>query len=300
MSSRQAALLLLCVVAFSLLGFADNGDAQVPSYSVKRAEVQVTFFATDQRQRAVNAVTEDDFAIVDTDNVVRKFTSLTTSDQTHLNVAVILDASESVARNFDAVKGRVLELISGVSAIPGNQLSVLAFSGNDPILVCSQDCENPAATEKLRALKPAGPTPLFDALYQAARLMSARQTPGIRPVIILLSDGCDTISRESMEDATKQMVSRGIVLYSLGAESNGEGSHTLKYMAEATGGRFYCIQRSARETLENVLADFHAAYTVTYPLPTRRVGFHMVRIFPKHNLNLQFHCRKGYYYEESR
>jgi hypothetical protein len=39
---------------------------------------------------------------------------------------------------------------------------------------------------------------------------------------------------------------------------------------------------------------------VSYALPSRQKGFHSLRILPKHNLNLQFHSRKGYYYDEVR
>ena len=56
---------------------------------------------------------------------------------------------------------------------------------------------------------------------------------------------------------------------------------------------------SLEESVKGALADLRASYVVTYQLPSRAVGFHSLRILPKHNLNLRFHCRNGYYYEAS-
>jgi hypothetical protein len=71
-------------------------------------------------------------------------------------------------------------------------------------------------------------------------------------------------------------------------------------MAEATGGRSFSVQDDAADVLEAALADLSASYVVTYPLPSRMAGFHSLRILPKHNLNLRFHCRRGYFYDEGR
>jgi hypothetical protein len=48
--------------------------------------------------------------------------------------------------------------------------------------------------------------------------------------------------------------------------------------------------------LDAVLEDARASFTVTYKLPNRAPGFHLVRILPTHDLHLQFRCRRGYYY----
>jgi hypothetical protein len=57
------------------------------------------------------------------------------------------------------------------------------------------------------------------------------------------------------------------------------------------------MQDGAVQAMQNIFADLHASYVVTYRLPSRTAGFHSLRILPKHNLNLRFHCRRGYFYE---
>jgi hypothetical protein len=101
------------------------------------------------------------------------------------------------------------------------------------------------------------------------------------------------------------VISTGALLYTINPNPparDPKGSSALAEMAEATGGRSFSAQNDAdaAKVLEAVLADLRASYVVTYPLPTRRAGFHSLRILPKHNLNLRFHCRRGYLYDEGR
>jgi VWFA-related protein len=125
-------------------------------------------------------------------------------------------------------------------------------------------------------------------------------------VLILFSDGDDTISKISAREALQTVVSAGALLYTIdlnAIDSKGRaknrddsGSQVLRQMAEATGGRYFCTREQATDALQSALEDLHASYVVTYELPSRAAGFHTLRILPKHNTNLQFHCRNGYFY----
>jgi hypothetical protein len=119
----------------------------------------------------------------------------------------------------------------------------------------------------------------------------------------LFSDGGDTISRTSAREALDAVISSGAVLYAVRLQPSTQTSNAsdcLESMAEATGGRSFSLQSGAVNILERILADQRASYVVTYPLPSRVAGFHSLRILPQHNLNLRFHCRRGYNYEEVR
>lgn len=119
--------------------------------------------------------------------------------------------------------------------------------------------------------------------------------------MILFSDGYDTISKAGAYDALQAVIASGALLYTVDLTEPGHyaaGSGVLQQMAEAAGGRSFSIRDGAVNVLEAVIADLHASYLVTYPLPSHVPGFHSLRIFPKHNLNLRFHCRRGYFYEK--
>ncbi len=79
------------------------------------------------------------------------------------------------------------------------------------------------------------------------------------------------------------------------------GSRFLRWVSEATGGRYFFFPRQdgATAALNAVLEDLRASYVVTYDLPSHEAGFHSLRLLPTHNLNLTFHSRNGYDYEPS-
>jgi len=302
LSHRQGwSLAVLLAIFPGLLCARAENDAPDITYRTGTSEVRVTFFATDENNRLVQAVDRNDFAVVDGEMVIRDFRSLTRSAETNLDIVVLVDASESVAPRFHAVAEQVLRLISHNHS--GDDLSIITFAGLRPAVLCAADCGDAATEGKIRSLNPAGATPLFDSLAFSARFIADRHRPGVRQVLILLSDGNDTISGTSAGQALDAVIGTGALLYTINPNKparDPKGSFALAEMAEATGGRSFSAQDDAAEVLEAALADLRASYVVTYPLPSRTAGFHSLRILPKHNLNLQFHCRRGYFYDEGR
>jgi VWFA-related protein len=293
----RSALLLLILPAFAFA--ANANDSPATTYRTAVSEVRVTFFTSDDKNRPVDTIRKDDFAIVDGDTVVREFRSLSRSDDTALDVVVLVDSSESVAPRFQATMNEALQMVSQRHVTTDDNIAVVSFAGLQPALICSRNCRSPAAGRNLLALKPAGATPLFDALAYAAKLISSRRAPGVRPVLILFSDGDDTISKTSAQDALRAVIASGAPLYAIDMNKPGDGwrgSAALQQMAEATGGRHFSAREGAANVLHTALEDLRASYVVTYQVPSPAVGFHSLRILPKHNLNLRFHCRNGYYY----
>lgn len=291
-------LLTLAGIAFG----AGTDDAPNVTYHATTSEVRVKFFATDDRSNPLGAVSKDDFVIVDGDMVVREFRSLTRVDETTLDVVVMIDASESMTARLPTAMNYVLRLLSQKRFASDGNISVVSFSGLQPVTLCAGDCGSPASARRLLSVKASGATPLFDATAYAANLLSNHQTSGVRPVLILLSDGDDTISKTSAEDALQALIASGALLYAVDLNNAGnatQGSATLRRMAEATGGRYFSAQKGAADVLQAVLEDLQSSYVVTYQLPNRAPGYHSLRILPKHNLNLRFHCRSGYYYDKN-
>jgi VWFA-related protein len=302
LSHRQGWSLAVLLVLFpSFLVARVSSDNPEITYRTGTSEVRITFFATDQNNRLVETIDRNDFAVVDGDRVIRDFRSLTRSHETRLDIVVLIDASESVAAHFRAVAEQVLKLIA--QNHPGDDLSVISFAGLRTAVLCTTDCGEISIQTKIRSLTPAGSTPLFDSLAFTAQYFAGRHTAGVRQVLILLSDGNDTISRTSARQALDALTGTGALLYTINSnKSSGDLKSTiaLQEMADATGGRSFSAQDDASEVLQAVLADLRASYVVTYPLPSRAAGFHSLRILPKHNLNLRFHCRRGYFYDEVR
>lgn len=293
--SAVPALALFSFVFFA----AGNGPSQT-NYRAGTSEVRISFFATDDQNRLVETITKDDFAVIDSGMVIRDFRSLAQSDETELNVVVVLDSSESVTRGFGATITSVSQLESQES-LGENQLAIVSFAGIEPDLLCAGNCRSLVAKQKLVSANAAGQTPLFDTLSFAAKLITSRHMPGVRDILILFSDGNDTISMASARDAMNAVAASGAVVYAVnlsGPDSGTHGTAVLERLAKATGGRCLSAYEGVLDIYHTILADQRASYVVTYQLPARTSGFHSLRILPKHKLNLQFHCRRGYYYEE--
>ena len=170
-------------------------------------------------------LTKTDFAVVDNERVVRNFRSFTHSDETSLDVVALVDMSESAAPRLRVAISDVLQLVEREQSIPDDNISVLFFGGTSggtaggtsgslrPAVLCSSGCRASDSTSKLLAVKSGGTTPLFDALIFAAEFISQHRRSGgrsdARPVLILFSDGYDTISLHSASEALQAVLDAG-------------------------------------------------------------------------------------------
>ncbi len=304
-----------------------HDSADLPTYHSAVSEVRVTFFTTDESNHPVQTLTTSDFAIVDNERVVRNFRSLTQSDETSLDLVVLVDLSESVAPNSRVAVSDALQLITREQSIADDNIAVMTFGGTfgesseamldsiRPALLCASGCRD--SVSKLQAAKSGGLTPLFDALVFAADFISRRGAAGsrsavpgnvvpanIRPVLILFSDGMDTISLHSASEALQAVLATGALIYSADVDApdtRTSGSVFLRKISTATGGRYFpprfTLNENAAFLLNAVLEDLRASYVVTYDVPSHLTGFHALRLLPTHNLNLTFHSRSGYSYE---
>jgi Ca-activated chloride channel family protein len=287
------------LVVVSGLALGAPADTPAATYYANVAEVRLTFSATDQNNRGVAALHEADFAVVDRDTVVRGFQSFTRSGWTKFDVVVLMDTSESSAPRLRQEIADVVGVTSPNAWIPEENFSLVSFHGSEPSLICAGNCQTSRALERLPAVKPGGLTPLFDSVVFAAKLLAQHGDPDARRVLILFSDGEDTISRYSAADAMEAALASDLQIYAVSLENGAypsPGTAVLRNLAAATGGRFFAAPEGPSKVLDAVLEDAHATFTVTYKLPSRAAGFHLVRILPTHDLNLQFRCRRGYYY----
>jgi VWFA-related protein len=310
-SSAKSAIVLVFVLVLAIGSVATAAlvaeDASIPTYRGSASEVRVTFFTTDAANHPVKTISRDDFAIVDGDQVVRDFRSLARSEESKLEVGILIDASASMAMRLRAAVRDVLDLLSQDQAGAVNGISVISFSGLQTAVLCDRDCRSQKTQQRLLSLQASGTTPLFDAVAFAADFLSQRKSPESRPVLILFSDGDDSISKISMRDALQSVTAAGALLYAVELSKNDVEKNTRRYatrssdrrmrlqeMAGATGGRYIAEGDSRAYLLQEVFNDLRASYVVTYQAPEARPGFRSLRILPKHDLNLRFHCRNGY------
>ena len=328
--AKWTAMLWSCQTRWAVLALAlitcgataDDNTSELPTYSSTVSEVRVTFFATDETNHAVATLTKTDFAVVDNEQVVRNFRSFAHSEETSLEIVILVDTSQSVESRLQLTKGDVTRLLERERSVPEDVISILSFGGTSatptkdglvtqfaglrPAVLCSGGCQTSDSITKLTAVRSTGTTPLFDALIFGADFTLHHRRAGVRPVLILFSDGNDNISLHSSRDALREVTAAGALIYSIdigNPKKQTSGSAYLQQLSEATGGRYFSLRPSRQENASTVLSavldDLRASYVVTYDLPSHRVGFHSLRLLPTNNLNFTFHSRNGYFYEPS-
>jgi len=293
-------MLVAIVMSRSLVHAQSTADLQESSnvtYHHSVSEVRLFFFATDEHNRSVSDLQKNDFAVVDDDVVIRDFRSFSRADLINLDVILLMDSSESVLPRLPQEVADIQQLISQWPWRSGDKVSVMSFSGMQTRLVCSEDCGASFTAERIYSSE-GGATPLFDALKNAAKILHARARPDVWRVIILFSDGDDTISATSFQEALGTVLASEAQVYAVDSGVSvrpSNGTAILQKIAADSGGRYLRTSDGAVNVFKSVVDDLHSARVVTYALPAADTDFHSIRILPTHDLRLQFRCRSGYF-----
>lgn len=277
------------------------GDRPDLTYRTGTSEVRLTFSATDQNDHGVATLQANDFAVVDTGFIVRDFQSFTRSDYSKLEIAILIDSSESMSTHVRKEIADTLGLLAQTSGVPEENISLLSFRNGKPVELCSGNCRTSQIEDALPATKGAGLTPLYDAITFASELLSEHADAQTQKALILFSDGQDTISLKSFRDALDLIVIHNVQVYSIDMNDSvgyEPGRQVLRAFAAASGGRFFQMKDGSARALNSILEGYRASYVVSYHLPTRARGFHTVQVLPTHNVHLQFRSRSGYYYPD--
>lgn len=272
------------------------------TYHSSASEVRLVFFATDERNHHVATLQRDDFAVVDNGWVIRDFRSFNPSHLGKLDVTVLIDLSESVLPRFRREITNALTRLVQWPWEPKDRISILSFSGTEVSSVCDGDCRGVFAESRLASLPSGGATPLFDAVMAATDSLKQRRQPDVWPVLIVFSDGNDTISKASFTDILAEIMASGEQVYTVDLGEPGEasrGNAVLRRIADESGGRCFPLNNGLVAILNDVIEDLHAGQLVTYSPPESRSEFHSIRILPTRNLDLHFRSRQGYYQHHS-
>jgi Ca-activated chloride channel homolog len=290
-----------CLVAVVLCaGSFAGSDPENPSFRFHTAvnEIRLTFSATDQNDHAVSTLQARDVAVVDQDIVVREFQSFARSDQNQLEIAILADTSESVPPRFRRRARDIVAQISQSDAIADETLSIFSFRGAQPALVCAGNCRVSHAVDQLPDAQSGEFTPLFDTIVFASDFLARRGNSRTQRILVILSDGADTISRSTLAEAIGATFKDDVQIYGVSLNDlSSAGTATLHRLCSASGGQYFPANANTT-VLDAIVENLQATYIVSYGLPSRISGFHTVRVLPTHNPNLQFRSRSGYYFPD--
>jgi VWFA-related protein len=151
----------------------------------------------------------------------------------------------------------------------------------------------------LKSLRAGGDTSLYDAVYLAAE-EKLRYEAG-RKVMVVISDGEDTASIVSKEEAIEAAQKSDTLIYGIGVRGRRSlgGFGDLERFAEQTGGAFFSPRaefKEIQETFRKIGRDLSGQYSLAYsPTDKRKDGtFRKIEI-ECNKRGIRIRARRGYY-----
>jgi Ca-activated chloride channel family protein len=223
-----------------------------------------------ERGELAGSLKKEDFVVTD-NGVEQEIALFEKSTAQPLSVAMLVDTSRSTERErryeIDSTKRFLKALISA-----GNPLDAAAlYSFNYEV---TQQAAFTRRLDRLQQglnrLKSEGATALYDAIYLSGEALGDRDG---RRVMIVISDGGDTISKFRFEQALEALHAANAVLYSIlvvpvagDAGRNLRGENVLTTLSQWTGGRiFFPTAGPVLDTVfRDILSDLRTQYLLGY------------------------------------
>src|SRR5689334_8213066 len=307
----------VCAVA---LGLAASALPQDDVIKVDVDLVNILCTVRGKNNALIGNLEKTDFHVFE-DGKEQEIKYFTRETDLPLTIGLLVDVSGSQERLIDTERRAASQFFRSV--LRPKDLAFLISFGKDSELL--QDSTNsPKLLEdglkQLRLNAPVGglhpgPVPtqqnqagtvLWDAVYLAAN--ERLRTEAGRKVIVVITDGVDTGSKKTREQAIREAQLADTVVYSVyytdpgayggGLTFGGGGEGELKKLSDETGGRVLKVDRKNtlddlfKEIQEEMRSQYAIAYTPTNP---KKDGTYRKLEFKMANKDHKVQARKGYY-----
>jgi VWFA-related protein len=282
---------------------AAAADEPITKIRTGTNEVNVVFTVTDKHGKRITDLKQSDFKILDDNkppDVVRSFHA---EANLPLQVALLIDASNSVRDRFKFEQESAIEFLNQTVRRRYDRALVVGFDATPEVTQDFTD-DTELLAHGVRELRPGGGTALYDAIYFACRdkLLKAPKDTPVRRAIILLSDGDDNLSHVSREEAIEMAQRAEAVIYTISTNVSGTkapGDKVLERIADATGGlAFFPFQiRDVVNDFAEIQDELRSQYAVSYkPADLKPDGhYRTIEIIANDRKNFKVRARRGWY-----
>lgn len=314
------ALLLLS----SLIGFAPPQDpagkarkanpnpgdpAQAPApeqetISVETNLVVVNVTVTDARERYIAGLKAEEFRVFE-DRAPQRITSFAFEEMPFAAV-ILLDTSGSMEAKMSLARAACSRFAGGIRE--GDSVAIYSFGGTK-VRMLQDFTELRDVADAVWDLRADGDTPLYDGIVKAAEELGRR--PERRRAILLVSDGADTRSHATLDDALRKVAVANAAVYAVDLSDaalyrtarRDSGAEVLKDLAAKSGGRFYRTPGGSqlRDAFMATVEELRSQYTLTYePSNERRDGRWRTIDVRVNRPALNVRARQGYHAPKAR
>jgi Ca-activated chloride channel family protein len=295
---RKAALAAAAIAA----AVAIRGQ-EPPVFKVDVRLVRMLATVKDPMGKLVGGLERTDFRVTD-NGVEQQIAVFERNTEQPLSIALLVDTSRSTEREKRYEISSINTFVTRLTGEgnPGDTLALFSF--NTEVTALTPFTRGRGVIRSgLGKLKSEGGTALFDAIYLASGELRRREG---RHVVLVVSDGGDTVSRTSFQKALESLHAADAVLYAIvtvpvkgEAGRNLRGENALITLSTWTGGQFFMPTPGADldEAFANVIRDLRTQYLISYypsNVPPSKDRFHRVKLEvnrPGHTVS----TRNGYY-----
>ena len=317
-SSGSLAILFL-IAAFAFGAIPTNAQLPVPNSQPLppqdpnakqdnkiRVDVNLVVLHTtvlDDRGRFADGLKEENFRVLE-DKVEQKL-SVFKREDIPVSMGLVIDNSGSMRDKRPRVNAAALTLVEASN--PQDEAFVVNFN-DDFYLDLDKDFSSsiPELKEALERIDSRGSTALYDALIGS--LDHVKKGSKDKKVLLVVTDGEDNTSHNSLEKTIKEIQKTDTVIYTIGllseeSKKNAKrAKRALEEIAKASGGLAFFPENvsDVKDICEQVAHDIRNQYTLAYyPTNTKRDGtFRTVQVDvipPRGRGKLVARTRNGYY-----
>jgi len=269
--------LLACALALAQQAPPSPQPESTLKVDVKLVNVYVT--VTDAQGAPVAGLKKENFQLKE-DGHEQTISVFDKESALPLSIALAIDTSLSTRHDLPLEQASAKRFARAILR-PVDALSVFGFS--ETVLQSTNYTPDLKRIEEgIDHIRLGAATALFDAVYLASRSLDRRQG---RKVLVLITDGGDTISKVDYKEAVRAAEEAEALVYSIivvpiensaGRETGGE--HALIQLSEDTGGKYYYATSMSQldDAFRQISDELRTQYLLAY-YPVQRTSFSQFR-----------------------
>ncbi len=265
--------------------------------------VQILATVKDQNGALVGSLQKDDFEVSD-NGVPQEISKFERRTEQPLSIALMLDTSGSAGKDFKYETDSATRFFHALLS-EGNPADAVALYGVGADVSLLRDFTHNylLLEQQFKYLHTGGATALWNAIYLASGQLEKREG---RKVIVIVTDGDDTYSKMTPQQAREAAHMADAVIYAVvvvpisnDAGRNIGGEHALEWLAQGTGGKTFmpAVGPDLDKTFTDIIAELRTQYLLAfYPknVPPTRDRYHSLEVKVK-RADLKVSARNGYY-----
>ncbi len=238
--------------------------------------VNVFVTVTDAHGAPIGGLTKENFVLKEDDHE-QKISVFDKESALPLSIALAIDTSLSTRHDLPLEQTSAKRFAHDIMR-PVDALCVYGFSEVVTESTRGFTSDLRRIDEGVDHIRVGAATALYDAIYFASRALDPRKG---RKVIVLITDGGDTISKIDYKEAVRAAEEAEAIVYSIiivpieasaGRETGGE--HALIQLSDDTGGKYYYATSPADldEAFHKISDELRTQYLLAY-YPSQRTSF---------------------------